>query len=97
MKFAETSYKPAIINDMKKDTLITKEGVQAHLNVSFKLGSHPVYLISETKEKFDFKQAERDNQVKQLIEKNRDPHFKFSDSYGHNGGSKQELTTIMRQ
>ena len=54
LKNVETSYKPAVMADVKKD-----EGPQhdnkMHLNVSVNLGSHSSNMISETKEMYEAK------------------------------------------
>lgn len=42
---------------------------------------------------FDSKSAQRDTLIKQMIDKNRSPHFKFSD---HPSSTKEEMTSIMK-
>lgn len=41
---------------------------------------------------FDSKHPVRDSMIKAMIEKNRSPHFKFSDA-----SAKEEMTSVMHQ
>jgi hypothetical protein len=50
-------------------------------------------MVSETKEMFEAKKGERGIELKQLIEKNRDPHFKFEDGYK---GLGNLMTSVMK-
>ena len=65
-----------------------------HLSVSVSLGSHPTLFVSETKEMFNGKSCERDLHIKQLIEKNRHPNFKFGDIKGLN--EPGIMTSVMK-
>lgn len=56
-------------------------------------GSHSGNFVSESKQMFDSKSAQRDTLIKQMIDKNRSPHFKFSD---HPSSTKEEMTSIMK-
>ena len=79
LKFAQTSYKPATVNDIKEGPAEAGDN-RKHLNVSLHLGSHATEFVSETKEMFAGQPRIRDNsQVKQIIEKCRGDNFSFKD------------------
>jgi len=79
LKFAETSYKPATLNDIKLVS-IEAEDKRKHLNVSLHLGSHMPEFVSETKEMFTGQsRIGNDSQIKQIIDKCRGDNFTFKD------------------
>jgi len=84
LKFAETSYKPATLNDIT-DTPIGAEDRRKHMNVSLYLGSHLPEFVSETKEMFVGQQrVTNDSQVKQIKDKCRGQNITFKDPGLHN-------------
>jgi len=51
-------------------------------------------MVSEAKQNYEGKTAVRGRELKQLIEKNRDPHFKFDDPHK---GLGNLMTSVMKQ
>ena len=84
LKFAQTSYKPATLNDIVEGHA-QPEDKRKHLNVSLHLGSHLPEFVSETKEMFVGQPRIGNNsQVKQIIEKCRGDNFSLKDPGVHN-------------
>jgi len=95
LKDVQTSYKPAVIAELRKleNAAQGPRDNKQHLNVSVNFGSHPGQMVSESKDMFEAKTAERGGELKQLIEKNRDPHFKFDDPHK---GLGNLMTSVMK-
>lgn len=78
LKHAQTSYKPATLNDVTDMASI--EDKNKHLNVSLHLGSHMPNFVSETKQMFAGSGSiKKDQQAKQIMEKGRSDHINFKD------------------
>lgn len=97
MKGVETSYKPAVIGELKKFLADgAAQGGSPHKktepHLPFSLGFSNGVMISETKQMFVEKSAQRDHNIKALIEKNRDPHFKFNDV----NNDPIQMTSVMK-
>lgn len=97
MKFAETTAKGAQLRMNSSGAIMSPNDAfnRQRMNVSVSLGNHASDFVSEAKHMFSAKPGERDHLLQQLIEKNRNPHFKLGDINGVN--KPGTMTSVMKQ
>jgi hypothetical protein len=97
MKGAETSYKLAIGRSGSPSGGHSNKDANLRLkaNVSVSLGTHATDFVSEAKQMFNGKPGERNHELQELIERNRNPHFKLGDITGAN--KPGTMTSVMKQ